>query len=460
VFGVCIVISGSNAWCKAKDEALWKNYKPKQEGEWKDYRKPFEEDILVSEVSTIRVDLPEEFFREDTITLSVTTDATSHSEPKIAVGTWEKNLVSLLTPHEYFTTLMLTETINLEIPTRHFSKGENDIKFYSISDRPEDQYIVTRLEFAAYGEKVQSAPESETLEKVRIGLLANLAGGSVRTDEEKYVDLLTDEIGTKSRCQVVPLKDPISYYNLDIPMARILSQRYRIQMVIGVENAWQHGRGNHAMTKLIDISAQRLVELEAVDIGHGYAGFRPGWQKRLVSKQIGPIERMIHEISQGKMTAREPEEMVRAAPAAPAQAVTKVRIGVLTELQKTLEQAYFDHLKAVLEKRDDCQPVLFLGPITHDAPYTEVIKHLKQKHQIDMIIYVGSRSYSTGEAFWTVLVDTSQQKEVELDGVYVPRENRYRWEKMVVKKQLEPIEEMIEGISQEKKASRLQEDND
>jgi len=444
-----VAITAPNGWCTAKQEPAWGDDELRQEGVWEDHRKPFEEDILVSRVATIRVNLPKRFFTVEKITLSITTDATLHSEPKIAVGQWEKSLGEFLTPQEYFTTLLLTETINLEIPTKFFRRGENEIRFYSLTDSPEDQYIVTKLEFAVSREKIETIPRPEAPEKVRIGVLTNIAGGSVRTDEEKYVHLLTDEIRKKPDREVVTIKEAISYHNLDINTARNLGQAYRVDMVIGIESIYRTSIGIQGATKLVDISGQRLVELEAVSIGSGYASFRPGWEKKLVSQQIGPIEKMIDEISREKMLAGKSEERWEVILPEPTEP-RKVRIGVLTELQKNLETEYFDHLKETLEKREDNQLLLLVGPFTYDRPHPEAIEGLKQKHQIDMIIYIGSKASSTGEVYWTGLVNTSNQEFVEVPTVYVKQENRYRWEKILVERQIKPIEEMIDEISREK----------
>lgn len=582
------LIAGSSGWCTIEQEEI------KQEGVWRDYRKPFEEDILVSQVATIMVNLPERFFKAEKITLSVTTDATPESDPKIAIGKWEKKLGALLTPAEYFTTLALTETINLEIPTGHFRKGENEIKFYSLTDRPEDQYIVTKLEFAVSQEEVAAIPRPEAVEKVRIGLVINIAKGSISADEKKYVHLLMDEIRKQPNREVVTVAESISYHNLDVDMARILGQRYRIDMLIGANSIYRYGEGFQGVTKLIDISGQRLIELEPVDIGAGYAAFRPGWEKKLVSQQIGPIEKMADEISQEKVAVAavpaelRPLEKVRigvltsfpgtlldpsaesfkrymdyltdelgkrpnlevitleeqisyhnididaarslkqkhqidmvigvmnylssgrgyeghtklvdlsaqklielepvtlgglggldvrwerklvskqlgpiremideisqqklAVAPAPTERrpFEKVRVGVVTELQKNLEAEYFTHLKEALGKREDIQLVRLVGQVTYDAPHPEAIEGLKRKHQIDMIIYVGTKAYSTGELYWTGLVDTSNQKFVEGPKVYIKQENRYRWEKMLVERQIKPIENMIDEISQKK----------
>ena len=449
IVALSVALGASNAWCKGKQETIWGDYELKQEGVWEDYGKPFEEDILVSRLATIRLNLPKRFFTVEKITLSITTDATLHSEPKIAIGPWEKDLGEFLTPQEHFTTLLLTETINLEIPTKLFRRGENEIRFYSVTDNPEDQYIVTKLEFAVSREAGETIPGPETSERVRIGLLINIAGGSIRLDEEKYVHLLTDEIRKKPNRELVTVKEAISYHNLDINTARNLGQAYRVDMVIGAESIYRTSIGIQGATKLVDISGQRLVELEPVSIGAGYATSRPGWEKRLVSKQIGPIERMIDEISREKMRAGKSEERWEATLPQPSEP-KKVRIGVLTELQKNLETEYFDHLKEALEKREDNQLLLLVGPFTYDRPHPEAIEGLKRKHQIDMIVYIGSKASSTGDVYWTGLVNTSNKEFVEAPTVYVKQENRYRWEEILVERQIKPIEKMIDEVSREK----------
>jgi hypothetical protein len=162
---------------------------------------------------------------------------------------------------------------------------------------------------------------------------------------------------------------------------------------------------------------------------------------------------MIAEVSQQKMLARKAEEKPEVVPPATIES-KKVRIGVLTELQKKAEGEFFDHLKKVLEKRDDSELILLLGPVTYDPPYKEAIKRIRQKYQIDMIVYVESKPYATGEAFDTALVDTSEQKIVELGSVYVRIEKTNVWEKILVKKQIGPIENMIGEIFQAKATAR------
>jgi hypothetical protein len=585
-----MMVVGASGWSIAEEGI-------KQEGIWKDYRRPFEEDILVSDVATIRVDLPDRFFKMETVTLSVTTDATHHSRPRITIGEWERDLGIFLTPQEYFTTLALTETIKLEMSTKEFRRGRNEIQFFSATDSPEDQYIITRLEFAVVREGAGETPRPEAFENVRIGLVTSLSGGSIRMDKQNYVGLLTGEIGQKPGREVIPLPDTIHYRDLDLDTAKILSQRYKIDMLIGVASTWQHGLGFEGITRLIDISGQKLIELEPIDIGAGYAKYRPGWEKKLVSeqigqiekmaeeisrakiaaaaipgepkalekirvglltsfagtmldptaesfkryidyltdelgkrpsveiialkepisyhqidmdearnlerkhkidmvigvmnymasgrgyeghtklidlsaqklteldpvglgglagldvrwerklvsKQLGPIQKMIDEISQQKIAARKDQEGLEATLPESTE-LRKVRIGVVTELQKNLEREYFNQLKEVIEKREDTQLLLLVGQATYDAPHPEVIEGLRQKYQIDMIIYVGTKAYSTGQLYWTGLVDTSKEELVKLPGVYIKQENVHRWEKMLVERQIKPIENMITQI--------------
>jgi len=178
------------------------------------------------------------------------------------------------------------------------------------------------------------------------------------------------------------------------------------------------------------------------------------WEEMLVERQTKAIEKMIDEISREKMHAGKSEERWEATLPEPTE-TRKVRIGVLTELQKNLETEYFDHLKEALEKREDNQLLLLVGPFTYDRPHPEAIEGLKRKHQIDMIIYVGSKASSTGDVYWTGLVNTSNQEFVEVPTVYVKQENRYRWEEMLVERQTKPIEKMIDEISREKREPTL-----
>ncbi len=435
VLALSIAIAGSNALSEAKQEAVFKDYELRQEGVWKDYKKPFEEDILVSQSATIRVNLPERFFKVEKVTLSVTTDATPNSEPKITIGEWEKDLGDLLTPREYFTTLLLTETISLEIPTRHFQRGGNEIKFYSVTNSPEDQYIVTKLEFAMVREEVRATPPVKAPGKVRIGLLTNLG--------EKFYSKLRDEVEKRPNWELIKIPESIHCSNVNLETGELLNRKYKVDILICTTYIY-----HYHLTKLIDISGQRLLQLDPIRLDRSH-GILAGWEKKLVSEQIGPIEKMADEISQQKMLPKKPEGRLEVTLQAPAE-LKKVRIGVLTELQKNLERDYFNGLKEVLAKREDSELVLLLGPITYDPPYTEAIKSLRQKYQIDMIIYIGTKVYSTGDLYWTGLVDASKQKFVDIPTVYIPQENRYRWEKILLKKQLEPIEKMIDEISQEK----------
>ncbi len=298
--------------------------------------------------------------------------------------------------------------------------------------------------------------EPQTLEKVRIGLLTSFFGTLLdprAASFERYIDHLTNELGKSPGLEVIPLKERMSYQNLDMDAARTLEQTHRIDMLIGVMNYLVSGRGYEGHTKLVDLSAQRLIELDPVELG-GYGTLHAAWEKELVSQQIGPIEKMIAEISRAKTATRKSEERLEGTLPTPTEP-KRVRIGVVTELQENLERDYFKHLTAVLEKRVDSELLLLVGQVTYDAPHPEAIEGLKRKHQIDMIIYVGTKAYSTGELYWTGLVDTAKQKFVDVPKVYVKQENRYRWEKMLVERQIKPIEKMVHEISREKTPTAL-----
>ncbi|NIQ39738.1 MAG: hypothetical protein GTN81_14290 [Proteobacteria bacterium] len=443
-----VVVAGTIGWSIAEEGI-------KQEGIWKDYRRPFEEDILVSDVATIRVDLPDRFFKMERVTLSVTTDATHHSWPRIVIGEWERDLGIFLTPQEYFTTLTLTETIEIEMSTKEFRRGKNEIQFFSATDSPEDQYIVTKLEFTAVRRGARSTPRPETSEKVRIGLVTSLTGGSIRMDKQNYVGLLTDEIGQKPGREVIPLPDTIHYRDLDLDTAKILSQRYKIDMLIGVASTWRPGLRFEGITRLIDISGQKLIELEPIDIGAGYAEFRPGWEKKLVSKQIGQIERMAEEISRAKIAA--------AATVGEPRALEKIRVGLLTSfagamLDPTAEsfERYIDYLTDELGKRPSVEIIALKESISYQSIDLDTARNLKQKHRIDMVIgvmnYVASGRGYEGH---TKLIDLSAQTLTELDPVGLGGLGGLdvRWERKLVSKQLGPIQKMIDEISRQKMAA-------
>jgi hypothetical protein len=130
-----------------------------------------------------------------------------------------------------------------------------------------------------------SAEVSEGI-TVRIGVLADTQG--------KYFRHLRDKIGKNTNCEVLQVQESKSYHNLDIEMGRILGQKYQIDMLIGVTTSYKAAT-SRGHTKLIDISGQRLVELKPVRIG--YTLQSPGWEKKMVKKHIGAIEKMIEEIS-------------------------------------------------------------------------------------------------------------------------------------------------------------------
>jgi len=132
----------------------------------------------------------------------------------------------------------------------------------------------------------------------------------------------------------------------------------------------------------------------------------------------------------------------------------KVRIGVLTDLTARFDRKYFAHLKEVLGKREDCQLLKLSDPIRYDMLDVNEIRNLGRKYQIDMIISLRSTAWSTGDRFYTKLIDVSDQKVVKLDRMFLRSEHERRWEKMLVRKQIGPIEKMIDQISREKMKSK------
>ncbi len=135
---------------------------------------------------------------------------------------------------------------------------------------------------------------------VRIGVLST--GASRGTGQDQYHDNyhrhLGNEVGKKPNREVLRIPESKSHSDLDIEKAEFLGQEYQIDMLIEVAIVYERGRGWRGYTKLVDISAQRLVELKPVSLGSPY--IRPGSEKKLVKKQIRPIEKMIDEIAQQK----------------------------------------------------------------------------------------------------------------------------------------------------------------
>ncbi len=150
--------------------------------------------------------------------------------------------------------------------------------------------VVAGFMFAlAMSVPVAQAEEPGELATVRIGVLADSQGD--------YFRHLRDKIGNKPNCEVLQVQESKSYHNLDVEMARVLGQKYEIDMLIGVTTSYKAAT-SRGHTKLIDITGQRLVELKPVRIG--YTLQSPGWEKKMVKKHIGAIEKMIEEISQEK----------------------------------------------------------------------------------------------------------------------------------------------------------------
>jgi hypothetical protein len=220
-------------------------------------------------------------------------------------------------------------------------------------------------------------------------------------------------------------------------------------------NYFSSGHGYEGHTKLVDHSAQKLIELKPVRLG-GLGSLDVAWEKKLISEQIGTIEKMIDEISQEKTIAKEPKEKLEGILPTPSE-LGKVRIGILTELQKNLEKEYYSHVKKVLEKKEDFQLLPLSGQLSYDPPYTDAIQSLRRRYRIDMIIYLDSKSWSTGTTYHTVLVDTAEERMVELPRIFIPLESRHRWETMLVEKQIMPIEEMMEEVHRKKRESNRQE---
>ncbi len=139
---------------------------------------------------------------------------------------------------------------------------------------------------------------------IRIGVLST--GASRGTGQDQYHDSyhrhLRNEIGRKPNREVLRVPESKGYPDLDIEKARTLGQAYEVDMVIGVAIVYERGRGWRGYTKLVDISARRLVELKPVNLGSPY--IRPGSEKKLVKKQMGAIEKMIEQISQEKRKSK------------------------------------------------------------------------------------------------------------------------------------------------------------
>jgi hypothetical protein len=147
---------------------------------------------------------------------------------------------------------------------------------------------------------VAQAEEPVELATVRIGLL----GSSNDQYWRDYFSHLKDEIRKKPNREVREVPEVKSYYSVETEMAKILGQKYQIDMLIVADARYQGGHGWRSYTKLVDISGQRLVELKPVRIGDGGWPFPPRWEKKLVKRQIGAIEKIIDEISGEKRKSK------------------------------------------------------------------------------------------------------------------------------------------------------------
>ncbi len=143
-------------------------------------------------------------------------------------------------------------------------------------------------------------PRPEEAEEVRIGVVTKL--------ERKYFAHLKEVLGKRGDCELMEIIDPISYDKLNVDTARTLKQRYQIDMIVCVRQiAGYGGIGTRAFTKII--SGERVMTLPPITIGFGTAASDPsrlhiGWEKKLVSEQIGPMEKMIEEIYREKRKSK------------------------------------------------------------------------------------------------------------------------------------------------------------
>ncbi len=133
-----------------------------------------------------------------------------------------------------------------------------------------------------------------------------------------------------------------------------------------------------------------------------------------------------------------------------------VRIGLLSSSKDQYWRDYFSHLKDEIEKKPNREVLEVPEVKSYYDLDIEMARTLGQEYQIDMLI-VGDARYQSGQGWraYAKLVDISGQRLVERKPVRIglwpfpPR-----WEKKVVKKQIDAIEKMIAEISQEKGKSK------
>jgi hypothetical protein len=134
-------------------------------------------------------------------------------------------------------------------------------------------------------------PQPTEVNRVRVGVLTTLRGTYLR-------QLMSDLRGKPDR-ELMLLTDSIGCDSLDVDNVRGLGQKYQIDMLICIRHLWSK-TAMRVVTKLFDISGQSLVKKTAL-AGLYKTGWRaPEWEKKLVNKQIGPIEKMIEDISRKK----------------------------------------------------------------------------------------------------------------------------------------------------------------